>query len=816
MFIFFKCGRCKKPLSVDCRQAGSPTLCPICKLEIIVPSSSEFTPAKAVPTVVEPIAIPTDIQCDVSSLKMGTLEPVSSAQKPIVNSTHRWRVLAVAACAAGIVILATGIAAASWAWSSWRNAPSQGEAQASITSSEDSRSGDTNSPDNPPAVIPTDDVAARDFGEADVRHGLGSVARIAAQQAEEEEGVKELTGGTPASNAKKGNPAAPQTKSGKIVVKHRKTFTEEELRKQLLWAPEVGLAQQDVPPIIHNYAENLQATLLGTATLCQEPTIILQQRPDLKTLPLRRGKESRLDPQAALELNGLSKELHLLLDKLAAKQGDNRPAPVVLGEFMKLQMRGKKAEWLRPEAIPTLQQIMMTDDKPIRLLLAELLATIEGKQASIALAQRAVFDLAPEVRDAALQALAERPRVEFRHVLVEALRYPWAPAAEHAAETLVALNDQEAAPLLVRMLREPDPATPVQKNDHYYKREMVRLKHVDNCLTCHPPALDGTDPVQGAVSGFNFVKAKMSQQSANSTGAASSGGGASGGGSPSGGGSSGGGGYGGSSGSSSGSSGTSGTTSVVQVAVPGQPGKTRTVLVSKPGTKTTVDKKEIPLTVRADITYLRQDFSLFQPVVTTDISKPEQFRFDYVIRVRPMTERQTKEWKSHLNPADRYDQRDSILFALRELTNQDAGSTTEAWEKLFPAAEFDARASALATGLVEAPDYRKDALLKELKDTKGVVYSQALAQAIPRLEGSFQEKARKALVARMKRMTASTLRNKLVDDDREIRYAAAVACAGKQDASLVPDLNELLDDAEPVIAQAALASIKSLGSGGAN
>jgi hypothetical protein len=234
------------------------------------------------------------------------------------------------------------------------------------------------------------------------------------------------------------------------------------------------------------------------------------------------------------------------------------------------------------------------------------------------------------------------------------------------------------------------------------------------------------------------------------------------------------------------------------------------VLVSKPGTKTTVDKKEIPLTVRADITYLRQDFSILQPVVKSDINKPELFRFDYVIRLRPMTERQVKEWKSHQNPSAGYEQRDSVLFALRELTNEDAGSTPEAWEKLFPAAENDARANALATELVEAPEHKKDALIKELKESKGVVYSQALAQAIPRLDGTIQGKARTALVARMKRMTASTLRNKLADDDREIRYAATVACASKQDPGLVQDLNELLDDAEPVIAQAALASIKAL------
>ena len=120
-------------------------------------------------------------------------------------------------------------------------------------------------------------------------------------------------------------------------------------------------------------------------------------------------------------------------------------------------------------------------------------------------------------------------------------------------------------------------------------------------------------------------------------------------------------------------------------------------------------------------------------------------------------------------------------------------------------------AAELTTSLVEAPDYRKDAIIKQLKEGKGVVYSQALAQAIPQLAARYQDKARSALVERMKRMTAATLRNKLMEEDRETRYAAAVACGCKEDKTLVQDLSNLLDDSEPVIAQAAQASIKSLG-----
>ena len=46
----------------------------------------------------------------------------------------------------------------------------------------------------------------------------------------------------------------------------------------------------------------------------------------------------------------------------------------------------------------------MAEAAPVRRLLVELLAEIPGKQATAALAQRAVFDLSPEVRRAAAAA----------------------------------------------------------------------------------------------------------------------------------------------------------------------------------------------------------------------------------------------------------------------------------------------------------------------------------------------------------------------------------------------------------------------------
>jgi len=59
-------------------------------------------------------------------------------------------------------------------------------------------------------------------------------------------------------------------------------------------------------------------------------------------------------------------------------------------------------------------------------------------------------------------------------------------------------------------------------------------------------------------------------------------------------------------------------------------------------------------------------------------------------------------------------------------------------------------------------------------------------------------------------MTADTLRDKLNDENVEVRRAAALACAMKEDRSLIPDLIGLLEDRESRVERAAYASLKAL------
>ncbi len=94
--------------------------------------------------------------------------------------------------------------------------------------------------------------------------------------------------------------------------------------------------------------------------------------------------------------------------------------------------------------------------------------------------------------------------------------------------------------------------------------------------------------------------------------------------------------------------------------------------------------------VRADVTYLRQDFSVMEPV--KDHGKwPAMQRYDYLVRRRPLTDQEVIDL-ADLGPssADSYPQRQAVLSALRGLTGVDVGDSSAAWLGLLSEREATA------------------------------------------------------------------------------------------------------------------------------
>jgi len=86
-----------------------------------------------------------------------------------------------------------------------------------------------------------------------------------------------------------------------------------------------------------------------------------------------------------------------------------------------------------------------------------------------------------------------------------------------------------------------------------------------------------------------------------------------------------------------------------------------------------------------DVTYLRQDFSLLQPVADAD-PWPQMQRFDFLVRTRTLSEEEAQSYRDKLQPREPgvlspYHR--AALAALRELTGRDTEPTPQAWRRLL-------------------------------------------------------------------------------------------------------------------------------------
>jgi gluconolactonase len=433
-------------------------------------------------------------------------------------------------------------------------------------------------------------------------------------------------------------PAAPAPKAetprpaGKLVVKRRGEIGEDDLTKQLLRAPELTLDRSA------QRAESQQLIVLGrkVAKLGHDAgtTVgFLEKRPDLAGMPWRKGDACRISSTAADHLQEGSLALRAFMSDVSRAGllvtaggggGGARPDPKSLHAALNKDGRDHN-RWLKAEAIPALQQLLMAEHEAVREVLVDQLARIDGKKASEALAQRALFDLHPRVRERALKELVKRPADEYRAILVKGFEHPWPPVAEHAAEALATLNMKETVPALLTLLDMPDPQAPYRDpTKGAMVKEMVRVNHLLNCLMCHAPSLKTEDKVRGRMPPTNQ---------------------------------------------------------------PLPPAFSRAYYADRTG-----------VFVRADRTYLRQDFSVPLPVKNPGVW-PEVQRYDFLVRERPATLHDLNAVKKR-DARQPSEQHRSLFFALRELTGADPGPTVEDWKQFLLRRKVTVRA--VSTGFKAA------------------------------------------------------------------------------------------------------------------
>jgi hypothetical protein len=539
------------------------------------------------------------------------------------------------------------------------------------------------------------------------------------------------------------------------------------LLAQLVAVPEVGLGplgQRVVSAYRQALNDNISAN--GSANVT-DATPMLRLKPSLATLPLRTGPKSQLPLRAAADLAVLSRKLHDYIDGLAPlRPNGTRAAPKALEKKLVEERRRQRPEWLRVEAVPTFHQILMHEEKPLRRLLVDLLAKIPEARATTALTRRALFDLDPEVRAAATAALKGRKPEDYRPVLLRALRYPWAPAARHAAEALVALRDYPSVPTLVSLLDKPDPAGVQTIGKRTVVQELVRIHHTTNCLLCHAPSAAGKDLCL-APDPFLAVNVPMP------------------------------------------------TRQVAAMVAAGQiaPGAVSPIQsyyknganVTGGGGKGKVNVR-VPVKVRFDITFLRQDFSILVP----GLAPGPNARFDFVVRTQVISPQQAALLRQRAKRQESYPQRDAVLLALRGLTGQDAGSTSLAWQQLYPDAGVEVESERLLRKLLQADPLQRPLLLTSWRDGKGEAYTRAIQSGAERLTGPAREEVRAALALRLADLASSPLRGYLHAGKPVLRQAAVLACERRKDPTLVLGVIGRLDDRDGETARLARSALKAL------
>jgi hypothetical protein len=337
----------------------------------------------------------------------------------------------------------------------------------------------------------------------------------------------------------------------------------------------------------------------------------MKDRGDLSGLPFIMGEQCRLSAKSARDLQNSSQAVRRDLDN--SKNGISLPSQYSGKDSMKVEeiLLERALPW-KLENVAALEQIVLVENSKLRRFFMKKLEKFKGAASGRILAQRAVFDLDLEVREAAVEALKSRPAYDVDAILLDGLRYPWLPVVNNAALALVKLKRTGLAPSLVDLLDAPDPDAPFlggPKNEQFMVRELVRINHHRNCLLCHPPAGESV----------NVKEVPLGP-----------------------------------------------------VPIPGQ-------RMSSSASSYSIRRGDN--VVRADITYLRQDFSTMLPVADSHPWPAEQ-RYDFFVRVRVLKDNEVLYLKNR-NLGAETPYKNTIVLALRALTGQDGGYSSAAWRQLL-------------------------------------------------------------------------------------------------------------------------------------
>jgi hypothetical protein len=390
-----------------------------------------------------------------------------------------------------------------------------------------------------------------------------------------------------------------------LIVNNDAARLYEELEKS---TPTIGLEFADARSIVPPAKERQDRAVRWAAVASRSRGELLAMVPPIANLPFLGDDQCHIEPGTAEFVAKVSQSVQKIQPTFERRVHSTAVSHALVQWL-------DDPQWRRPEAVRTITQIFQVENDRVRLRLVEYLAAVPGPEAGKGLVDRAVFDLNPDVRADAVAALAKRPLADYREHLPAAFRHPWPAAARHAAEAVVKLNRPELTVELEKLAPLPDPRLAVRNEQgKWLQTEMVRINHLSNCMLCHPttgrPGTSETMAVNFSAPDATAAKFDPSI----------------------------------------------GLVAFVPASDSKLPGQAYGPSSEGPTTQ-----------IRADIVYLRQDFSLLHQTTAYD-PWPIMQRYDYVVRTRPATE---EEIARAVSAAERgpesYPQRDALDFALAHL-----------------------------------------------------------------------------------------------------------------------------------------------------
>ena len=354
---------------------------------------------------------------------------------------------------------------------------------------------------------------------------------------------------------------------------------------------------------------------------------LIQNRGDLRGLPFLMGDDCRTRQEQARAFAIMADVTNTLVGQMKKGDAEQIPGEMAFAEVAQASMAQMRAlpgvsrDKADRAAVAAAMQIAMPESEPLRTGLARYLATIPHVDATKALVKLALYAPEDAVRAAAIDGLKTRREKDYTDALLQGFRYPLPAVAKRTAEALIKLERKDLIANLVEVLDQPDPRLPATE-----KKDGKDVTFVRELVKVNHHR--------------NCILCHAPGHTENM---------------PDG-------------------------VLTVAVPLPNEP-------LPKPsegGYKST-PPASLDITVRLDMTYLRQDFSVMMPVENAH-PWPEMQRFDFLVRTRTLSASEAQAYEAccepeepgRLSPYHR-----AALFALRELTGRDTEPTAAAWRKLL-------------------------------------------------------------------------------------------------------------------------------------